>query len=115
MNGVVDLTGLDGDGPLWGIASADLNATLLAWPAGHQVAEHVNAEVDVLVVVVAGTGTASVDGHRRVSAQSSAQTPMRLNHSEKWKPRSHAGFRSGETRTRTGDTGVPPLSWTPER
>ena len=61
-DGAVDLIALDGIGPLWGMASTDLNATLLAWPAGHDVAEHVNAELDVLVVVLEGRGTAIVDG-----------------------------------------------------
>ncbi|MFN8185877.1 MAG: cupin domain-containing protein [Gaiellales bacterium] len=58
----VDLSAGDGAGPLWGIASEDLNATLLAWPPGAGVAEHVNEERDVLVVVLAGTGTLTVDG-----------------------------------------------------
>ena len=57
----VDLLARAGIGPLWGIASTDLNATLLAWPARHVVAEHVNAELDVLVVVLGGTGRATVD------------------------------------------------------
>lgn len=59
---VVDLLAGDGEGPLWGTASADLNATLLAWPAGAGTPEHVNAERDVLVVGVAGSGTLTVDG-----------------------------------------------------
>ncbi len=54
--------GGSGTGPLWGMASADLNATLLSWPADHEVAEHVNAELDVLIVVLGGSGTAIVDG-----------------------------------------------------
>jgi mannose-6-phosphate isomerase-like protein (cupin superfamily) len=58
----VDLLAASGSGPLWGMASADLNATLLAWPAGHALAEHVNAELDVLVVVVAGAATVTIDG-----------------------------------------------------
>jgi uncharacterized cupin superfamily protein len=57
----VDLLGAHGTGPVWGMASADLNATLLAWPAGHAVAEHVNAELDVLVVVLEGDVVAVVD------------------------------------------------------
>ncbi len=60
--GPVDLIVGSGTGPLWGLASEDLNATLLSWPAGHEVAEHVNAELDVLVVVLGGTGVAIVDG-----------------------------------------------------
>jgi mannose-6-phosphate isomerase-like protein (cupin superfamily) len=62
LEGVVDLLGRSGIGPLWGMASTDLNATLLAWPAGHEVAEHVNGELDVLVVVLDGRGSATVDG-----------------------------------------------------
>jgi uncharacterized cupin superfamily protein len=58
----VDLLGGSGIGPLWGIASADLNATLLAWPPGHRIAEHVNAELDVLLVVLGGQGSTVVDG-----------------------------------------------------
>lgn len=58
----VDLGGGTGSGPLWGMASDDLNATLLAWPPGEAVAEHVNAEVDVLVVVLAGSATVTIDG-----------------------------------------------------
>ena len=58
----VELSAGTGSGPLWGMASADLNATLLAWPAGHVIAEHVNAELDVLVVVLEGAGSAVVDG-----------------------------------------------------
>lgn len=51
-----------GIGPLWGMASDDLNATLLVWPPGHEVAEHVNAELDVLVVVIDTGGTVTIDG-----------------------------------------------------
>lgn len=36
------------------MASTDLNATLLSWPPGYEVAEHVDAELDVLVVVLDG-------------------------------------------------------------
>ena len=49
-------------GPVWGAASADLNATLLEWPAGGGPAEHVNEQRDVLYVVVAGSATLTVDG-----------------------------------------------------
>jgi quercetin dioxygenase-like cupin family protein len=60
-DGVVDLLGRTGSGPLWGMASGDLNATLLAWPPGHEVVEHTNSEVDVLLVVLEGDGVAKVD------------------------------------------------------
>jgi len=44
------------------MASHDLNATLLAWPPRHEVVEHINAELDVLVIVLDGDGSAIVDG-----------------------------------------------------
>ena len=59
---VVDLSAGTGSGPLWAMASHDLNATLLTWPAGYAVAEHVNAELDVLVVVLDGVVTITIDG-----------------------------------------------------
>jgi quercetin dioxygenase-like cupin family protein len=52
-------------GPVWGAASADLNATVLEWPAGQGPAEHVNEERDVLYVVLAGSVTLRVDGDAR--------------------------------------------------
>lgn len=58
----VDLGPLAGVGPLWGLESEDLNATLLSWPPGHEVAEHVNAERDVLLVVLGGSGAVEVAG-----------------------------------------------------
>jgi quercetin dioxygenase-like cupin family protein len=62
--GIADLGAGEGRGPLWGAESEDLNATLLAWPAGESTPEHVNDERDVLVVVVAGGGTIELDGER---------------------------------------------------
>jgi uncharacterized cupin superfamily protein len=61
-NAVVDLLGRIGVGPLWGMASGDRNATLLAWPPDHEIAEHTNNELDVLLVVLKGDGVAKVDG-----------------------------------------------------
>jgi len=58
---IVDLLAGDGRGPLYGTATDDLNVTLLSWRAGDHVAEHVNDERDVLLVVLAGGGTLSVD------------------------------------------------------
>jgi quercetin dioxygenase-like cupin family protein len=52
-------------GPVWGAASADLNATLLEWPAGQGPAEHVNEERDVLYVVLVGSAILTVDGDAR--------------------------------------------------
>lgn len=51
-----------GDGPIWTLASDDLNVNLLRFDAGRGVAEHVNDEVDVLIVVVAGEGAITLEG-----------------------------------------------------
>jgi quercetin dioxygenase-like cupin family protein len=59
-------------GPVWGAASADLNATLLEWPAGEGPAEHVNEARDVLYAVVAGSVTPTVDGELRELAAGEA-------------------------------------------
>lgn len=45
----------------WSTQSADLSINLLAFAAGDGVAPHVNSEVDVLLVGVAGEGAVSVD------------------------------------------------------
>lgn len=50
------------NGPVWGLASDDLNATLLEWPEGGGALEHVNQERDVLIFVAAGSATVTVDG-----------------------------------------------------
>ena len=63
-DGVVNLFRPEGTGPLWGMASNDLNATLLVWPAGYEVAEHTNAELDVLLIVLEGGGVAVIDAPR---------------------------------------------------
>lgn len=49
-------------GPVWGAASADLNATVLEWAAGEGPTEHVNEERDVLYVVLSGSATLTEDG-----------------------------------------------------
>jgi quercetin dioxygenase-like cupin family protein len=59
-------------GPVWGAASEDLNATLLAWDAGDGPAEHVNAERDVLYVVIDGAATLTVDGEQHELAAGEA-------------------------------------------
>jgi quercetin dioxygenase-like cupin family protein/hemerythrin-like domain-containing protein len=58
----VELLAPEGKGPLWGAETEDLNATLLAWPAHAGPPEHVNDERDVLLVVLAGSATVTVDG-----------------------------------------------------
>jgi mannose-6-phosphate isomerase-like protein (cupin superfamily) len=71
-DGPVDLLGSSGSGPLWGMASTDLNATLLAWPPRHELVEHVNNELDVLVVVLDGDGSVVIDGVTHDVAQGCA-------------------------------------------
>jgi quercetin dioxygenase-like cupin family protein len=41
----------------------DINVNLVRFPVGRGVDEHVNEEVDVLVVGVSGSGVVAVDGH----------------------------------------------------
>jgi mannose-6-phosphate isomerase-like protein (cupin superfamily) len=56
---LLDLTHLPtttGGGPQWGHESDDLDLTLLAWTGEQGVAPHTNAEVDVLLIAVAGVG-----------------------------------------------------------
>jgi quercetin dioxygenase-like cupin family protein len=65
---VVDLPKLaQGDVPPAGVRwrlepAGDLNANLISFPAGAGVGEHVNGELDVLIVGVAGAGAVVVDG-----------------------------------------------------
>lgn len=52
-----------GAGALWTLrGSEDLNANLVRFPVGEGVGEHVNGEVDVLVVGVSGLGNVAVEG-----------------------------------------------------
>jgi quercetin dioxygenase-like cupin family protein len=59
---LVDLASHGGSGTLWGVATHDLNATLLTQEAGAATQEHVNDELDVLLVILAGSATVVVDG-----------------------------------------------------
>lgn len=63
VNAPIELDDLRGIGPVWGIAGEDLNATLLCWGPGQGVAEHANAERDVLMITIAGSGIVVIDGH----------------------------------------------------
>jgi quercetin dioxygenase-like cupin family protein len=51
-----------GGGPQWGMESDELNATLLAWPAGAGIAEHRNPDREVLVIVLEGSVAVKLDG-----------------------------------------------------
>ncbi|HVA89613.1 MAG TPA: cupin domain-containing protein [Chloroflexota bacterium] len=72
---VIDLAALARDPmarqPAWAMQSTDLNANLLVFDGADGVAEHVNREVDVLVVAVAGVGVVTIDdeAHSLVAGQ----------------------------------------------
>ena len=51
-----------GRGAVWTRESLDLNVNLVVFRAGEGVEEHVNAEVDVLMIGVAGEGIVFMDG-----------------------------------------------------
>jgi mannose-6-phosphate isomerase-like protein (cupin superfamily) len=54
-----------GPGPVWTHSSADLNVNLLSFDGGQGVPSHINRDLDVLVVVVAGNGVIEIDGVTR--------------------------------------------------
>jgi quercetin dioxygenase-like cupin family protein len=67
----VDLLGISatdpGTGVVWTLeGSTQVNANLVRFDAGGGVREHVNEEVDVLFVGVAGSGIVRVDGEEHV-------------------------------------------------
>ena len=49
-------------GPQWAHECEDLDLTLLAWEPGKNIAAHVNSEVDVVFIGVAGQGHVLVNG-----------------------------------------------------
>ncbi len=54
-------------GVIWALeGSGDLNANLVRFEMGGEVGEHVNEEVDVLFVGVAGSGSVRVEGEEHV-------------------------------------------------
>ena len=59
-------------GVAWGYQGDDLNANLVVFHGTDGVATHVNNEVDVLVVGIAGTGIVEVDGERATLAAGQA-------------------------------------------
>ena len=65
---IVDLRTLTDHGPgiVWSRASEDLNLNLVVLDPGAEIAEHVNAEVDVLLVAVEGEGAVSIDRREEV-------------------------------------------------
>jgi quercetin dioxygenase-like cupin family protein len=49
-------------GPLWGTATEELNATVVEWPPGRGTPAHMNAERDVVLVVLDGSAEIERDG-----------------------------------------------------
>jgi quercetin dioxygenase-like cupin family protein len=64
-------------GVIWALEhSGDLNANLVRFDAGGGVGEHINEEVDVLFLGVAGSGAVRVDGEEHaLSAGTLVFTP----------------------------------------
>jgi quercetin dioxygenase-like cupin family protein len=51
-------------GVVWTLEQgADINVNMVRFPPGRGVGEHVNEEVDVLVIGVSGSGVVAVDGY----------------------------------------------------
>jgi quercetin dioxygenase-like cupin family protein len=72
-DGETGVTGSSGPGGVaWTLdAEADLNANLVILPPGGEIGAHVNGELDVLVVVLAGSGLVRVDDDSRQLARHS--------------------------------------------
>lgn len=51
-------------GAVWSLVSTDLNLNLLHFGDGDGVAAHINNEVDVIGLVIAGEGTLDLDGRQ---------------------------------------------------
>jgi mannose-6-phosphate isomerase-like protein (cupin superfamily) len=56
-------------GPIWAAETEDLDCTLLQWNEGHEIAAHVNDEVDVVMTVLQGAGLIEIDGSKTILKQ----------------------------------------------
>lgn len=59
---LADVTLAGPSGVVWSLDSPQLNANLVTIRAGDEIGEHVNDEVDVLIVTESGGGEVVVDG-----------------------------------------------------
>lgn len=57
----VDLIDGSGSGPILSRETEDLDVNVVRLPAGRSIDEHINREVDVVMVVLSGSGIVSVD------------------------------------------------------
>lgn len=101
-----------GPGVTWSAASADLNATLVAWGPGEGVAAHRNDERDVLLVVIGGGGTVTVDGRpTEVRAPAAVLVPRETERAIAAGP---DGMRYVSAhRRREGGIALRPTNWRP--
>jgi quercetin dioxygenase-like cupin family protein len=98
-------------GAAWTHESEDLDMNLLVVASGEGVAEHVNDQVDMLVVGIAGAGAVTVDGTRHIlSAGQALVIPKSARRSTKGVSapfayltchRRRAGLRPGRDRDRS--------------
>ena len=79
-------------GVIWTLKQGDdINVNLVRFPAGGGVGEHVNEEVDVLVIGVSGSGIVAVDGHEhRLRAGTVAFVPKGARRSTRSESRDFA-------------------------
>jgi quercetin dioxygenase-like cupin family protein len=50
------------DGPIWSLNAEQLNMSLIRLTAGATIPQHVNDALDVLIIVLEGSGELTVDG-----------------------------------------------------
>jgi quercetin dioxygenase-like cupin family protein len=85
---VIDLTSRALRGALWQGEPFDLNVTLLAWDANGGPPEHINTECDVLVLVLSGSATLTIDGEPHLIRDAEAVL-LKAGQSRKLKAGSH--------------------------
>ena len=61
---LADVTLAGPSGVIWALASPQINANLVTIRAGDEIGEHLNNEVDVLIVTESGAGEIEIDGER---------------------------------------------------
>jgi quercetin dioxygenase-like cupin family protein len=63
---VIDLVALltqgSDRGPIWSLATDELNTNLIRLGPSDNIAEHINTECDVLIIGIAGSGIVTIDG-----------------------------------------------------
>jgi quercetin dioxygenase-like cupin family protein len=66
LTNTIDAAGAEGPGAVWKLAEAerDLDANLIVLPAGERIDAHDGPELDVLVHVVAGSGSLETEADR---------------------------------------------------